>query len=178
VIELGRDGAAAVEAAMAEERALVHVRFDRGCRCFAARVGEGVVGYGWVSAGPEWIGELGLEFRPPPMEAYLWNCVILPQHRYQGYFRALLCAVVNAAAEEGLKRLWIGSVDSGVESALVGEGFRPVLHIKVLTAFGWSRLGVRPAPGATRETIEVALSSLDGAAGLGSGLRRFRRRVH
>jgi GNAT superfamily N-acetyltransferase len=178
VIELGRDGAAAVEAAMAEERALVQFRFDRGCRCFASRLAGDVVGYGWVSAGPEWIGELGLEFRPPSTEVYLWNCVTLPEHRYQGYFRALLRAVVTAAAEESLKRLWIGSVDSWVESALVDAGFRPVLHINVLTAFGWSRLGVRPAPGATRETIEVALSSLDGAAGLRSGVRRFRRRVH
>jgi GNAT superfamily N-acetyltransferase len=177
-MELDPDRPAAVETAMGEEGSLVQVRLGRGCRCFVVLLGEAVAGYGWLSSGPEWIGELGLEFRPPPTEAYLWNCVTLPAHRYQGCFRALLGNVLAAAAGEGLKRLWIGSVDGGAESAVEDAGFRPVLHISVWTAFGWSRLGVRPAAGATRETIGVALTSLDGRAGLRSGLRRFRRRVH
>jgi GNAT superfamily N-acetyltransferase len=173
VVEVDRALVPMVEVAMGDERPLVRLRLERGCRCFAARIGDGIAGYGWLSIGPEWIGELGLEIRPAHGEAYLWNCVTLPEYRNRGYYRALLLHVVAVAAQEGLSRLWIGSVDGAAESAVVGAGFRPILNFRSVTALGWRWIRARGAAGADPGTIAAALSSLDG-----TGFRRARNRIH
>jgi GNAT superfamily N-acetyltransferase len=116
---------------MGEEAGLVRLRFERGCRAFTVHHSGDVVGYGWLSSRPEWIGELGLEITPGDGEAYVWNCVTLPPHRLRGVFRALLCHVVALARREGLRRLWIGSVDGGAERALVATGFAPIVRFRV-----------------------------------------------
>src|SRR5205807_2129689 len=108
VTEVGPGAVPALEAAMGDQRHLAGLRLARGCRCFGAWLGEEMAGYGWLSAGPEWIGELGLEIRPPPGEAYVWNCVTLPAHRRRGLFRALLLGVAAIAGREGIARLWLG----------------------------------------------------------------------
>ncbi|MDQ6741776.1 MAG: GNAT family N-acetyltransferase, partial [Candidatus Dormibacteraeota bacterium] len=84
--EAGPGTVAEVVAVMGAEGDLVLARLARGCRCLAVRSGGEVAGYGWLSTGPEWIGELGLEIRPAPGEIYVWNCVTLPAHRRRGLF--------------------------------------------------------------------------------------------
>jgi GNAT superfamily N-acetyltransferase len=170
---------AAVEAAMGAEAPLVGLRLARGCRCFAARKGGATAGYGWLSSGPEWIGELGLEIRPPAGEAYVWNCVTLPQHRRQGIFRSLLIHVAARARAEGISRLWIGSVDPVGEPALLQAGFVPVLSLRVLTLGGWRWLGVRAAPASAPELVSAAHAALGTGRPLRSGVRRVPpHRVH
>jgi GNAT superfamily N-acetyltransferase len=90
-----------------------------------------VVAYGWLSSGPEWIGELGLELRPAPGEAYVWNCATLPAHRRKGLFSAMLRAIAAQARREGLVRLWIGSVEIPAQKAVGGAGFVPALQFEV-----------------------------------------------
>lgn len=175
-IEVGPDLVPAVELTMGAESWLVGLRLRRGCRCFTAWVGDEPVAYGWLSTGSEWIGELGLEIRPPSGEAYVWNCVTLPARRLRGYFRALLLNVVAAASREGLARLWIGTMDGGAESAVVDAGFRPVLNMRVITVGGWRWLSLRPADGADRDAVKAAHSSLSPSPS--SGLRRAQRRLH
>lgn len=131
VSEVTGAAAADLEVAMGEEAGLVRPRFERGCRAFAVRHSGALVGYGWLSKQPEWIGELGLEITPRDGEAYVWNCVTLPPHRLRGVFRALLGHLVALARREGLRRLWIGSVDGGAERALVAAGFAPVVRFRV-----------------------------------------------
>lgn len=116
-------------AAMGGEAGLVAGRLARGVRAFGAYRDCALAGYGWLTAGPEWIGELGAEIHPGPGEAYVWNCVTLPQHRLQGVFRSFLLGVREQARGEGLERLWIGS-HGGALSAVRAAGFRPVLALE------------------------------------------------
>src|SRR4029077_20283925 len=44
--------------AMGAEGDLVAARLSRGCRCFGAWAGDELLGYAWLSTGPEWIGEV------------------------------------------------------------------------------------------------------------------------
>jgi GNAT superfamily N-acetyltransferase len=164
---------------MGPEGDLVDLRLGRGCRAFVGCTGGEVVGFGWLSIGAEWIGELGLEIRPPVGEAYLWNCVTLPAHRYRGYFRALLEQVVAVARAEGLSRLWIGAVDGGAESAVTATGFAPVLYLRALTLGGVRWIAVRRSEGVDPTLLTTAMSALGGGGGpLRSLFRRAHQRRH
>ena len=164
---------------MGAEGDLVDLRLGRGCRAFVGCAGGEVVAFGWLSTGAEWIGELGLEIRPPAGEAYVWNCVTLPAHRHRGYFRALLGQVVAVAREEGLSRLWIGAVDGGAESAVTGTGFAPVLYFRAVTIGGLRWIRVRGADGVDSTLLSTAMSALGGGRGqVRPGFRRVRQRRH
>jgi GNAT superfamily N-acetyltransferase len=178
VEEVDRLSAAEVAAAMGEEGDLVPQRLARGCRCFAVRVDDQLAGYGWLSTGPEWIGELGLEIRPAAAEAYVWNCVTLPAHRRRGLFRTLLSALVRQAGGEGLSRLWIGSVDRAGEAAVAVAGFRPVLRLHVLDLPGLRWISVTGAKGVDAVSVDEALESLGDGGRLRAGPRRRRQRRH
>ncbi|TMC36633.1 MAG: hypothetical protein E6J28_09625 [Chloroflexi bacterium] len=110
---------------MGAEAKLVKPRFARECRCFAVLLEGSIAGYGWLSTGPEWIGELQLEIKPRKAEGYIWNCV--------GVFRSLLAGICEAARDTALKRLWIGSVAIPAEKALAPLGFRPAVSVRAFT---------------------------------------------
>jgi len=103
--------------AMGGEGDRVAMRFGRGCRAFARIVDDEVVAYGWLSAGREWVGELAVYVEPAPGEAYVWNCFTVEAHRRRGHYRRVLEGIVSVARSEGLRRLWIGSVDVPAEKA-------------------------------------------------------------
>ena len=113
---------------MGREADLVRPRLARGVRCFAVILDNGIAGYGWLSTGPEWIGELQLEITPRKAEAYIWNCVTLAGHRRKGVFRSLVIGISEAARGLGIRRVWIGSVAIPAEKALAPLGFRPGAH--------------------------------------------------
>ncbi len=121
---------------MGPEADLVQPRFTRGCRCFAVLIDGEIAGYGWLSTGPEWIGELQREIRPRKAEAYIWNCVTLAGHRRKGVFRSLVIGIVEAARTSGMRRVWIGSVDIPAEKALAPLGFRPAAHFHTFRVLG------------------------------------------
>ena len=121
---------------MGPEGDLVGSRLARGCLCFGVWIEGSVAGYGWLSTGPEWIGELQLEIKPREREAYIWNCVTIPEHRRRGVFRSLVVGMTAAARRLGARRVWIGSVDLPAEKALAPIGFRPVLHFSVMRVAG------------------------------------------
>ena len=135
-------------------------RLARGCRCFAACSEGRIVGYGWLSTGPEWIGEAGLELRPGAAEAYVWNCVTMPRDRRRGVFRSLLQRLVATARDEGLRRLWIASVAGGAESAVVAAGFAPVLTVHSRRAGPLRLVRAAPVPGARAGDVAGARSAL------------------
>jgi GNAT superfamily N-acetyltransferase len=178
VEEVDPASAAAVVAAMGEEGDLVSPRLARGCRCFAVRVQDQLAGYGWLSSGPEWIGELGLEIQPAATEAYIWNCVTVPVHRRRGLFRSLLSALISQARREGLSRLWIGTLDSVGVGAVAAAGFRPVLNVRVLDLPALRWLSLTGAEGADAVSVDEALDSLGAGVRLRGGPRRARRRRH
>lgn len=126
---------------MGAEGDLVDERQRRGCRAFLVRRGSEVAAYGWLTAGPEWIGEVGLEIVPEPGEAYLWNCVTLPEHRLQGLFKLLVVHVTATVQAEGLGRLWIASLAGTAERALEFASFRRIAEITpVAKQQGWFRV--------------------------------------
>ena len=122
---------------------LVASRLARDCLCFGAFAEGALAGYGWVSRGPEWIGELQLEIRPREREAYVWNCVTLPEYRRRGVFRSLVAGMSAAAGRLGARRIWIGSVAIPAERALEPLGFRPALHFDVVNLAGVHVIRVR-----------------------------------
>lgn len=128
---------------MGTEAGLVPGRLARGSRCFGAWIGHELVGYGWLSAKPEWIGEVELEIAPAASEAYIWNCVTLAPHRRKGVFRTVVASVVATAREEGLAKLWIASVGDLGARAIDGAGFKRVIRFDTGSRFGmrWVRVG-------------------------------------
>jgi GNAT superfamily N-acetyltransferase len=141
---------------MGAEGDLVEVRMARGCRCFGAWLDDDLAGYGWLSTGPEWIGEVELEIRPEGGEGYIWNCFTLPDHRRQGVLRALLAGIRTSAQADGLRRLWIGSVAIPAEKAFGQSGFTPALVFasEVITGYRW--LQVRSATAADPALVQAA----------------------
>lgn len=121
---------------MGPEGDLVEPRLARGCQCFAAWVEGRIAGYGWLSTGPEWIGELELQIKPREREGYIWNCVTLPEHRLQGVFRSVVAGISLAGRRYGLKRMWIGSVAIPAEKALGALAFEPALRFDSVTFAG------------------------------------------
>jgi GNAT superfamily N-acetyltransferase len=122
---------------------LVSERLARGCLCFAVAIEGAIAGYGWLSSGPEWIGEIELEIRPREREAYIWNCVTVPEHRRRGVFKSLVAGTSLAARRLGARRVWIGSVDIPAERALEPLGFRPALYFDSATFAGLHVMRVR-----------------------------------
>jgi GNAT superfamily N-acetyltransferase len=164
VREVAPGAAAGLVAAMAEEGELAGLRLARGCRCFAALEGEDVTGYGWLSSGAEWIGEVRLEITPAAGEAYVWNCLTLPAHRRRGTFRAVLIRISSVLKAEGVTRLWIASGGTGAETALPDAGFRPVLQVGE-SPLGFSRLRLlrlTAIAGADRPLVSAARRALGG----------------
>src|SRR5258708_34510669 len=74
------------------------------------------------------MGEVELPITPRAGEAYIWNCFPLEPFRRRGVLRALLAGIRERAHDEGLSRLWIGSVAIPAERAFVPWGFTPALH--------------------------------------------------
>lgn len=145
---------------MAHEGDRVPMRFARGCRAFARLAGGGIVSYGWMSTGPEWVGELAVHITPAAGEAYVWNCFTLEPHRRRGHYRAVLQGIVAVARSEGLRRLWIGSVDVPAEKADTDAGFVRVLRFDVTASGAERTLSVSAAPGAEATLVDAARSRL------------------
>lgn len=145
---------------MGPEADRVASRFARGCRAFAVLDAGRLVAYGWVSTGPEWVGELGVEITPAPGEAYVWNCLTLAEHRRRGHYRALLDGIVARSRREGLSRLWIGSVEDPAEKANADAGFLPVASVTIRRFAGLRLLRARPAGGAGAHLATTARERL------------------
>jgi GNAT superfamily N-acetyltransferase len=130
---------------MGAEGDLAATRLARGCRCFAVWLDESLGGYGWLSTGPEWIGELQLEIKPRDREGYIWNCVTLREHRRRGVFRSLVTGISLVARRLGAARIWIGSVAIPAERALGPIGFEPALRFRSAAFAGLHMMRVTQA---------------------------------
>jgi GNAT superfamily N-acetyltransferase len=161
---------------MGRDGDLVTRRLARGCRCFVVGTDDQLAGYGWVSVGPEWIGELELEITPGAHEGYIWNCVTIPAHRRRGVFRSLLLAITGQGRAEGLKRMWIGSVAIPAEKAVGPSGFKAALVFTSAELAGWRFMRIAPSPGADPALVSDALRVLSVRPGI--VLRRSHPRRH
>jgi len=150
---------------MGAERELIALRRTRGCRCFGAWIDGVLVGYGWLSTQPEWIGEEQVVIRPRPGEGYIWNCMTVPEHRRKGVFRAILAGITNVARSEGMNRLWLGTIAIPAEKAVGPSGFRPAIHTAGLRFAGFQVTRAWAAPGASPSLIRDASDVLSSRPG-------------
>jgi ribosomal protein S18 acetylase RimI-like enzyme len=106
-------------------------RFQTGRRCFSLLAAGQIAAYGWVTRGPECVGELEREFHLNDSEAYIWDCSTLPAWRRQGYYSALLSHLIHQLHGEGLLRIWIGASRQNQPSVrgFASAGFQPVVDI-------------------------------------------------
>jgi hypothetical protein len=167
---------AALETAMGPERELIALRLARGCRCFAAWLEDSLIGYGWLSAKPEWVGEVQLEIKPRDGEGYVWNCVTVPEQRRKGTFRSILTGITTVARQEGMTRLWLGTIAIPAEKAVGPSGFRPALYFDTVTLAGLHWMRVTAAPNASPSLISDACEVLSTRPGW--HVRRSRQRRH
>lgn len=84
----------------------VHQRIHTGHQPYLANVQDTPVGYGWVATQEAAIGELGLHFRLPPTERYLWDFATLPSWQGYGIYPRLLQGIL-AQQSPLVERVWI-----------------------------------------------------------------------
>ncbi len=161
---------------MGEDGDRVAPRFERGSRAFAVMKAGKVVSYGWLSTATEWIGELAVQISSDSGEAYIWNCLTLPEHRRRGHYRALLEGIVAQARRDGLARLWIGSTEDPAQKADTDAGFVTVLKFAVRRFAGLRWLSARPDPSADSELVAAARRRLGMRSS--TSIAADRRRVH
>jgi hypothetical protein len=106
-------------------------RFEKGSRCYLARVDDKIVAYGWISFDEEEIGELGLRIRLNQAEAYIWDCGTLPAYRGKRLYPALLGYMLCELQKAGFQRVWIGTDADNLPSqvGVALAGCQPVLDV-------------------------------------------------
>jgi len=138
-------------------------RFETGRRCYAAwvdgdparNIGEiqgnergKLAAYGWVSFDEELIGELNLRLRLLPGEAYIWNCVTLPEFRQNYLYTTLLGYIVGELHKENLSRVWIGADLDNIPSqrGIARAGFTYVADLVVARVLTLRQVWVEGRP--------------------------------
>ena len=111
-------------------------RFERGNRAVIGRVDGQAAASGWAAAGRVQIGELGLDFRLPPANRYLWDFVTLPAWRGRGLYPALLRAFIER--EPAVERFWVGHDLDNVASSrgILKTGFKTVGEVYIVDDVG------------------------------------------
>ncbi len=149
------DSAELTGASGGEDEAEVCRRLESGRRCYGAWVDGRLAAYGWVSFDEEWIGELRLELQLETGEAYIWDCVTLPEFRQKGLYSALLVYIVIELRKESTCRIWIGADLENLPSqkGIARAGFLPVAHLVIERQLGMRMVWAQGAAGAPEELV-------------------------
>lgn len=137
-------------------------RLLNGRRCFALKAGGQIASFGWVTLGPENVGELEREFNLREDEAYIWDCVTLPSWRRKRLFSSLLSQIIYQLRAEGVPRIWIGASRQnrasiqGIENA----GFEHVLDLVYRRFYRLIILWIQKASSAPPKIVSAAYSIL------------------
>jgi ribosomal protein S18 acetylase RimI-like enzyme len=139
----------------AEDEAEVCRRLESERRCYGAWVEGRLAAYGWVSFSEEWIGELRLELQLQPGEAYIWDCVTLPEFRQKGLYSALLVFIAGELRREATRRFWIGADLENLPSqkGIARAGFRAVAHLVIERQLGMRMVWAQGVEGAPEELV-------------------------
>jgi ribosomal protein S18 acetylase RimI-like enzyme len=133
-------------------------RFETGRRCYAAWVGDQVAAYGWVSLNEEHIGELNLQIKLLPGEAYIWDCATAPEFRRNHLYSALLGYIVKELRSEGLCRAWIGADIDNIPSqqGIARAGFHHVADLVVARLLAMRQIWAKGKPGVPEAIVAEA----------------------
>jgi Acetyltransferase (GNAT) family len=136
----------------------VYKRFDAGKHCYIGTVDNVLACYGWVTFDKEMIGELGLNIRLMPGEAYIWNCATLQEYRGLRLYPSLLWYIVGELRSQGLRRIWIGA-DADNFPSQVGMrlcGFQPIADFVLDYTLALHSFWIRGHLGAPELLVEDA----------------------
>lgn len=133
-------------------------RLDTGRRCFVAWLAGQIAAFGWLTRGPEWVGELEREFHIQADEAYIWDCATLPAYRGQRLYSALLSHITTKLRGEGVRRVWIGaSLDNQLSlRGFANAGFQPVVRLTYTRLFNLSCMWLTRYPTAPDPLVNAA----------------------
>ena len=136
----------------------IRKRFERGCQCYAARADGRLAAYGWVSFQQESIGELSLRVRLLPDEAYIWDCVTLPEYRRHYLYSALLVYMVSELRADQFSRVWIGADLENIPSqrGIAHGGFIHVADLVVARVLALRQVWVQGQPNIADDLVEEA----------------------
>lgn len=128
----------ALAAAMGGEAAEISQRFKAGRRCFTAWSAGQLAAYGWVSCEAEFVGELQMQIKLLPGEAYIWDCATLPAFRQKHLYSAILVYILDRLRADGDCRAWIGAdKDNEVsQRGFARAGFHPVADLAIAQGNG------------------------------------------
>lgn len=137
---------------------LVQQRLQSGRRCFTLRIAGQIVTYGWVTRGPERVGELERQFNLRADETYIWHCGTVPGWRRQRCYSALLSQIVRRLHAEGSARIWIGASRRNHASVrgLANAGFQPVIDVTYRRVVRLTLMWVRQHPVAREALVTAA----------------------
>ena len=139
-------------------------RFDAGKRCYVGHVDSVLATYGWVTFDKEMIGELGLNIRLLPGEAYIWNCATLQDYRGLRLYPSLLWYIVGELRSQDLRRIWIGADADNLPSQVGMRlcGFQPIADFVLDYALALHSFWIRGHLGAPELLVEDARRALLG----------------
>ena len=138
-------------------------RLELGRQCFTAQVEGIIAAYGWLTRGPEYVGEFERELRVGEGEAYIWDCATSPGYRRQRLFSALLAHITACSRQEGIRRLWIIGVIAAEEinHGVAEAGFQPVMRLGYLRLDKRRLLALTPAREASAQELASARRLLE-----------------
>jgi ribosomal protein S18 acetylase RimI-like enzyme len=157
--ELRADAAGELGAAMGQPGAeQVQERLRGGRRCFILRAAGQLAAYGWVTRGPECVGELERQFHLQADEAYVWDCATLPTWRGQRLYSALLSQIIRRLGQEGVPRIWIGASRQNQPSVrgFANAGFQPVVDLTYRRLYRLTLMLFDQAPARQRPLVAAA----------------------
>jgi GNAT superfamily N-acetyltransferase len=139
-------------------------RWRRGRTPYVAMVGSEVTSYGWVTAEPEPMDDLGVSFTAPPGDVWLYDFATVPEFRGRRLYPALLRFILSELKKQDLKRAWIGTEPGNVASqhGIRRAGFTLVVESKFVGRPGQGHFEIYPCPGVSRELTHDALSTVQG----------------
>lgn len=140
----------------------VFKRFDAGKQCYIGNVENILATYGWVTFDKELIGELGLNIRLLPGEAYIWNCATLEDYRGLRLYPSLLWYIVGELRSQSVRRIWIGADADNLPSQVGMRlcGFQPIADFILDYALALHSFWIQGHFGAPEQLVEDARRAL------------------
>ncbi|MBK9713568.1 MAG: GNAT family N-acetyltransferase [Kouleothrix sp.] len=136
----------------------IRQRLRGGRRCFSLRIAGEIAAYGWITRGPELVGELEREFHLHDDEAYIWDCGTVPAWRGRRCYSALLSQLVRQLRSEGAPRIWIGAsrLNRASICGIINAGFDPVIDLTYCRLARLTLMRISQAPTARRPLVAAA----------------------
>jgi len=143
----------------------VEARFAAGHRAYLARLDGEPAAYGWVATIQAEVGELGLSFKLPPANRYLWDFYTRPPWRGLGIYPRLLQAILGREADA--ERFWVGHDTPNIPSrrGILKAGFQEVGRVYRTAGGGLVLVGVGSIERATAAARLLGIRLLTDPAG-------------